>query len=120
MASPTFDPPKPPQIGTSRGLDQAVDQADFGDGYDQTTASGLNSFRDTVPLVWNAVTVADAELIEVFYRQVGKTDPFWYALPGRSGAAVKWKFTEKLQRDDIDGGLQRVSTTVRQDFTPGD
>lgn len=119
MASPTFAPPSPPQLGTSRAVDQQVDQAEFGDGYEQITASGLNSFRDAVPLNWNALTVADAELIEVFYREVGKTDPFWYALPGRTGT-VKWKFTEKLQRDDIEGGLQRVTTAIKQDFTPGD
>lgn len=119
MASPTFAPPTPPQLGTSRQTDQAVLTADFADGYEQVTEDGLNSIRDTIPMTWNALTVDDAELVEVFWRSVGKAKAFWFT-PADKLVASKWRFTDKIQRDDIDGGLQRVSTTVRQAFDPGD
>jgi phage-related protein len=119
MASPAFTPPRPPHLGTSRQVDQTVLNADFGDGYEQVTADGLNSFRDSVTMVWNALTVDEADQVETFWRSVGKATAFWFT-PADKEAPSKWRFTDKLQRDDIDGGLQRVSATVRQAYDPGD
>jgi phage-related protein len=119
MASPTFTPPSPPQLGTSRATDQTVLNADFGDGYEQVTADGLNSIRDTLPLMWNALTSADADLVEAFWRSVGRATAFWFTPPSKSTPA-KYRFTDKINRDQIDGGIERVTTTIRQAFDPGD
>lgn len=120
MASPTFAPSAPPQLGSSRELDERVLSADFGDGYEQVTTDGLNAFRRARSLSWNGVTQEQKEEIEAFYLSVGRSKAWWYT-PAGASTPLKWRFTDKLSFVDLDGGpLYSGSVPIRQVFDPGD
>lgn len=114
MAFATWTPPRPPQLGTSKQIDQAVDAVKFGDGYEQASAAGLNSLRETWNLQWNGCTNADCDTIEAFWRSKGKATPFWYKPPG-AAAPLKFRF-ESFRRGQIAGPVDSIDITLRQVF----
>jgi phage-related protein len=120
MASPTFNPSAPPQLGSGRELDERVNTAEFGDGYEQVTSDGLNAFRWVRALNWNGITQAEKEEIETFFLSVGRSKAWWYT-PAGTVTPLKWRFSDKLSLVDLDGGpLYSGGVPVRQVFDPGD
>ncbi len=112
MAFPTWTPPRPPQLGNRLTIDQKIKEAKFGDGYEQNAADGLNSIRRQWSLSWSACTDAEADQIENFWIEQGKTKAFWYQVPG-TAAAFKWKFATY---DRTQGNPDSIQVTIRQVF----
>ncbi len=111
MALSTFTPPIAPSPGTAFKATISINQADFGDGYTQASAKGLNHIRETVDLRWDGLTEAQFVEIRTFFEAHGGYLPFWYQVRGRaapmrwtcaewSGAdSAPWTFTAKLSQD---------------------
>jgi phage-related protein len=114
MAFPTWNPPRAPQLGSRLNIDQKTRVARFGDGYEQVAGDGLNTIRRTWTLVWNACPNSDADAIEAFWVQQGRTLPFWYTAPG-TAQPYKWRF-ETFNRTQIDGNSDQLEITIRQVF----
>jgi phage-related protein len=118
MTFPTFTPPRPPQLGSSKETDQRVLSAEFGDGYEQVVADGLNSIRDICRLQWNGVTNAESAALETFWNQVGKTGVFLYKFPGDT-VTKKWRFDSPLTINWVSGEINSIQVSIRQVFDLG-
>lgn len=116
---PTF-PPAPFAYGPSFPLDKTVDPLilsnEFGDGYNQEVADGINNQRPQLSLSWDALSAADKNLLEAFFVERGGWQPFMWTFPG-DGAQTKWKcrpWTVKLTH----AKLWAINATFIRDFTP--
>lgn len=90
MAFDTFTPPLRPSAGpTDYQWQPRLLTAQFGDGYRQTLADGLNPNPAKVRLVWANLTTTQATTIRSFLEaHVGAV--FYYLLPDE-GVARKWQ-----------------------------
>lgn len=69
-----------PSINSDVSFKARVISNQFGDGYRQTAADGLNSVARTWMLSWDNLTIADANVLEAFLvSHVGQ--PFYYLMP---------------------------------------
>jgi phage-related protein len=92
-----------------------VFKAQFGDGYAQRTADGINANPQVWTLVWENITQATAAAIEALLDSYGGHTPFTWTPPGRS--EIKVVCEEYGVR--YDGFDQRnFSATFEQDFAP--
>lgn len=89
MALTTFTPPKAPDYSTGKDVSARIIQAQFGDGYSQRAADGLNPVMDKPRLTWSGLTTADADTIEAFFEARGGHEAFLYTLP-REVTAKLW------------------------------
>jgi phage-related protein len=107
---PTFTPALFPRYegGQSVGSQYAVHRAQFGDGYAQVAAAGINNVRRTVTLEWPLLTLAQAAYITQFMDARGGHETFDYALHGESYA--KWRCASTQVR--AVGELRAVSVTL--------
>lgn len=88
-------------------------QAQFGDGYSQRVADGLNAVVDSVDLTFNALVDADADAIDAFLRKQGGVTPFLFAFPGKPqyGYVCQiWKFSY------VEKGIKSLQCTFNQVF----
>ena len=111
MTISIFTPPIAPSPGTPFRPTIAINRAEFGDGYTQTSAKGLNHIRENVDLRWNGLTEAQFVEIRTFFEAQGGYLPFLYRVRGKaapmrwtcaewSGSdASPWTFTAKLVQD---------------------
>lgn len=114
----TFTPPLPPSPGLTDEPEVKLLEAEFGDGYTQTTRAGLNHVRSVVALNWDLLTTNEAEAIVTFFKNKGGDTPFLYRVPG-TDTAVKWtcrKWTKKAVEATA-GNLWSVTATLREDFS---
>jgi phage-related protein len=100
-----------PGPGTDTDNEMKILSADFGDGYSQETADGLNHVRKTVTLEWPSCTEAQATTIENTLTGYGGTQPFKYTLRGDS---LRHWTCKKVGRKR--GSLNTVSATFREFF----
>ncbi|MCW2242809.1 phage tail protein [Azospirillum canadense] len=78
MTTPTFAPPVSPSVNSQKTVQPRVLKAEFGDGYRQRAADGLNSRPAAWDLKWDALTTADADTIEAFLDDRGGVEAFWW------------------------------------------
>jgi phage-related protein len=89
-------------------------KAEFGDGYVQTTASGLNHIRDEFSLTWEVLTASQADYVDTFLREQGGHTPFYWTAPGE---ATRQKWTcEEWSITHIQAGFRRITATFVQSF----
>ena len=114
MAYETFQPPVPPSPGTENTPEFKLLEAEFGDGYTQTTRDGMNHIRDVLSLQWDTLTPAQAAYITGFIRRHGGDTAFLYT-PSDETTPIKWTCKEI---SDIrgKGGLREVKCVFRRSF----
>lgn len=86
---PTFTPPIAPSPSTSTAHAPTVNSINYGDGYRQASARGINADRRRVTLVWSTLTHTNADTIETFFAGLGGYQNFDYQVPGQS-AQLRW------------------------------
>ena len=96
----TFVPPINPIYRSSN--DQVSPRtliAQFGDGYEQRAADGLNSLERDVNLVFDNLTVAQTDTVIAFFEARGGNEAFDYTLPWESTLrqfrVESWRTTPK-------------------------
>ncbi|MEN6621495.1 MAG: phage tail protein [Smithella sp.] len=77
----TFEPPLKPTYGTTANLEPRILRAEFGDGYSQRAADGLNTNPIKVTLNFDALSVAQADQVFNFLQARAGWDSFYYTLP---------------------------------------
>jgi len=117
MPLPTFTPPIGPSPGTTHRFEIKLREAEFGDGYSQTTPAGLNHIVLNVPLQWDALTLEQAKAIENFFLEREGYKAFYYQ-PFGIDQSLKW--TCKEFEFKIDQGVWQGSATLIQSFTNED
>ena len=114
MATETF-----PGIAVSRASAVSetprVREVNFGDGYTQSAADGLNPIRRTYRAVFAARANAEIDAIRTFLRARAGHEPFRFAPPG--GAAAKWRCGDwSIER--VSATHATLTATFVEDFTP--
>lgn len=89
MALPTFAPPVAPSPGTKSTPRISLYEAEFGDGYSQSSPKGLNHIRSTVELNWEGLVYNEMHLIRTFFEDRAGYKSFYFQ-PAGYAAAVKW------------------------------
>lgn len=80
MSKSTFNPPVRPKTSARTATIRTL-VGDFGDGYAQTVADGLNANTHELTLTWPELTQAQADAIEAFFNaQLGQSF-LWRANP---------------------------------------
>ncbi|MBQ8089744.1 MAG: phage tail protein [Pyramidobacter sp.] len=78
----TFSPARAP-TSVDRSREVRVIGTEFGDGYEQTQADGLNALRDKLTVKWDNLTIAQANSIDAFF-QARYAVPFNWTPPQQS------------------------------------
>ncbi|MDY8111158.1 phage tail protein [Fulvimarina sp. 2208YS6-2-32] len=115
MALPTFTPPCNPSPGTTETHEPKVLRAEFGDGYTQATADGINHDRADLEATWEILTPDERDEMVTFFKARGGYAPFFYKFPWHA-EALKWtvaRWTETI----VSGSYHRMTATFRQSFT---
>jgi len=107
MTIPTFMPPLWPSPGAQTKRELKILKAEFGDGYSQPTANGLNHVRRVMDLQWDVLEACDKDEIISFFEARGGTEAFYFALPGQD------------QMASIDGGPYNGAHAVRRALANG-
>lgn len=81
MSLQTFVPPRKPDAGGTSKPKLDLLKAQFGDGYAQVTANGINHITDTFKFTWTNLRNQEADLIMSFMRDHGGHIPFLYTPP---------------------------------------
>lgn len=114
MTISTFTPPRAPNFGTEDSPRVAILRAEFGDGYTQATAAGINHIRRTLSLNWEALTPTQAKAITDFFVAQGGYKSFWWT-PSNESTALKWTCAEwKVKTEKA--GFRSLSATFVQSF----
>lgn len=94
----------------------SVAKAQYGDGYSQTAAAGLNNALETWTLDFEGHRVADdLGPIETFLRAHAGATSFYWSPP--NGVQGFYRCTA-LKRTDLGDGWMRLSVTFEQNFQP--
>lgn len=114
MTLATFTPPVPPSIGYQNKPEVKILKAEFGDGYTQAAANGINHIRRVVSLKWEWLYAAEALAITSFLEAHGGYMPFEYTEPG-SATPKKWTCEDWTDTTN-ERGFHAVTATFRQSF----
>lgn len=109
-----FAPPFAPSESTATTRTPAVLLAQYGDGYEQRLANGINPRRLAASVVWNALTAADALIISNIFEGLGGVSPFTYALP--PDATVRRWLCESWTQTAIDRYGATITAEWREVF----
>ena len=115
MTLATFTPPRAPAAGTKDSPKVNLLRADFGDGYTQASANGINSVRRVLSLTWELLTPTQASTITSFFVTQGGYTPFYYT-PSNESTALKWT-CETWDDERGQSGLRKVTATFVQSFS---
>jgi phage-related protein len=114
MTLATFTPPIQPSVGATNKPKVKILKADFGDGYSQSAADGVNNIRAEFSLTWEVLTSTDADTIEGFLTTQGGYQPFYWSAPGKT-TAQKWT-CETWERTFNRAGWVSIKATLTQSF----
>lgn len=89
-------------------------EAQFGDGYSQRSADGLNADPIETDLIWQNIPAAEADVLDAFLTARGGHESFTYTLPNESTARV-FVAPEWSRADDVPG-LASLSVKLREVF----
>lgn len=109
----TFTPPIAPTISSSAQFTALVLTADFGDGYEQTAAPGLNSVTGVYSVTWDLLSSANRDTIEAFLAAHLGAQAFQYTFPSESTAR---KFKCKTWTRGSNGALYTLKAEFREVF----
>jgi len=114
MTIPTFTPPRLPDMGTGGKFKTKILKADFGDGYTQSAADGVNYIRRTVTLSWEVLTPTEIATMNAFFVAQGGWNQFWWT-PTDESTPVKWT-CEEWDIKGTNSGLRTWSAVFVQSF----
>ncbi|MDG5496976.1 MULTISPECIES: phage tail protein [Azospirillaceae] len=109
-----FAPPQPPNVGFSVENTIRLSVAQFGDGYSQRIADGINNLQQSTSLSWSALTAVEADAIEGFFKARSDGSAFTYTLPGTTGA-VRWMIAQWTRTLETPG-LWNINASLTKVF----
>lgn len=104
----------PISYGTAGKTECRILENDYGDGYNQRAADGLNSVVATWDVVWEDVSVNDIDTLEAFFEAKKGYIAFLWTPPRRS-VAKKW-ICKEWSRDIQGLKTDRLRATFIQEF----
>ena len=111
MASALPTTIKPTYAGVSKNIAARVLRTDFGDGYSQRTADGINNIGRMYDLEYIGTNTNIDELITHFEERAGYQD-FTYTFPNEA-TERKW-ICEEWTEVSISDGFKRLTCTIEE------
>jgi len=109
----TFNIASPDQ-GLAEQIEVRMRSFEFGDGYKQQVANGINNTKSTFSAVWSGRTQATIQAIDDFFRaQAGA--PFTWTTP--RGTTVKFTCTAWAPNYQVSTSCS-LTATLEQSFEP--
>lgn len=110
MAYNTFNPIRMPSTANIE-TEIKILSNDFGDGYSQTVADGLNAQKHILTLNWENLTLSQYKSIHSFFEsQYAK--PFYYKVPDLNEtllfSCVKWSHSYHDKYIDLSAELKQI------------
>jgi phage-related protein len=115
MTLPTFNPPYPPSSNEDQPEIKLL-KAEFGDGYTQEGADGVNHIRSQFQLKWDVLTPAQADQLVAFFKERAGYKRFLYT-PSDSSDPIK-VVCDEWRRER--GTPNTVSASFKERFDIGD
>jgi phage-related protein len=87
----------PPEKGFERQVKATVRVTQFGDGYEQRQAQGINAIKEQVPMTFSWRSVADIRDMEAFLIALGGVGSFTWTAPDgitRKYTCREWTVSE--------------------------
>ena len=109
----TFTPTIAPSYNSNKNKDFRILSAEFGDGYAQRAADGLNYISENWQLSWSLLTEAQADEITDFFDARAGIDAFTWTTP--DGDSKNFLVSE-YTRVPIANDIYSVSATLDEDF----
>lgn len=103
-----------PHKGSNKTIETRVLRAEFGDGYSQRLAAGINSVIDQWEVTWTNLSTTDADTIEAFLSAKKGVEAFLWTPPRESQA--KFFTCAQWSRQPSLPGADTVNATFRQEF----
>jgi phage-related protein len=111
----TFTPPRDPDQSSELTTESRILEVQFGDGYGQASADGLNNLRDVWTLSWSGMSDAEKDAMKDFFRARGDYDPFDWTAPGES-TAQRWRIRGGFKTRSR-GGDWTIAVSFAEDFS---
>lgn len=108
---PVFTPNPLPSPGTTIDYKPRIRVAEFGEGYSQPVADGINHISPKLALNWEALTPSQADTITNFFIERGGVKSFWFR--PTNGSLSKWRCEEWSDKIADDGVRQISAQLVR-------
>jgi len=115
MASPTFLNPPPHQASPGRSVTFKVLESEFGDGYEQAAADGINNIRESWDLVWQNEDQVDVDFLTTFFDDLAGHKTFFWIPPGEVTPKL-WRVNEGYGVDPDAGFSSTFSATFKRWF----
>jgi phage-related protein len=101
-----------PSYGSGGTTTAAVHSTQYGDGYSQRTAAGINNLSGQFPVQFNNRSVDELNAIDQFLSNQGGYQWFWWTPQGRSAIKVtcsSWTFSWRgLNKTGLSATFVRV------------
>ena len=110
--TPTLPDIKPSEA--RRDEKTQVTKISFGDGYEQRAKKGINHIVRKYAVSWKAITNADADTLDAFFRARAGVEPFNWTPPDAAEAA-KWT-CERYRRDKTAAPITDYSANLEEYF----
>lgn len=91
-------------------------ESNFGDGYTQAVAEGLNSERESWNLVWENEDIADVQTIKTFLKARAGYQPFYWTAPGEETPKT-WR-CKKFSSKPVGPYAETLTATFERWFGP--
>jgi phage-related protein len=111
---PTFTPPRAPSQSSSFNETPQVYEANFGDGYSQTAAKGINNIERTCTLEWNALTTTELDDLQTFFDDLYGVETFDYQIPGDATSRTWREVSGSRSRSTASGSLWTFRVGLRE------
>lgn len=118
MPLPVFVPTVEPSPGTRLKPKVKVLKAEFGDGYTQTTADGMNNIRYELALRWEILTPDQCDPMVAFFEARKGYERFTYE--ANDDTKVRVWTCEDWERTKVQGGHWELTATFVENFALGD
>lgn len=115
MTLNTFSPVPAPSPGTNKKVKPKLLKADFGEGYTQYAADGMNSLKQTVTLTWDLLLPSQSDAIMNFFAGQGGWQPFYYTISDDVAGPLRW-LCEDWTEERGQGGIRKVTASLTQYF----
>ena len=105
-----------PDYGAQCSVTPEVLTAQYGDGYSQDVAIGINSTPEVWAILFNRDPATSEQVFQFLQRQ-GGVQRFWWTPPGAM-IAKKFKTVGQYGKTYTDAGQTTVAMTFQQVFDP--
>lgn len=96
---------------------QRVLNANFGDGYEQSTPDGINAVRGSITVTWPPLPITECDTIMTFFRS-HNGQPFYWTLPNEGTPRI-WRVDGAPRREyGIAPNYDRISAKLVERFDP--